>query len=131
MRRLLLDTNAYSAIMKGHGDRILSAIDDANHIVFSTIVIGELHAGFREGNRLTQNVETLKEFLSDPLIEIKGISQETAEIFGELKYILKKQDTPLPLNDIWIAAQCVEHGAILATYDQHFKQIMGLRLLNL
>lgn len=128
MRSLLLDTNAYTAILRNKGESVLDAIDEVEKLFFSVVVIGELYAGFRNGTRFRENVGALKEFLSDPIVTVADVNEETAEIFGELKSILKKQGTPIPLNDIWIAAQCVERGAVLVTFDKHFSNIPGLRI---
>jgi tRNA(fMet)-specific endonuclease VapC len=130
MKNILLDTNAYSAILRNQGDWALKAIDEAQNLFFSVVVIGELFAGFREGERFHQNVSVMKEFQKDPMVEIIAVNEETAEIFGEIKHLLKKQGTPIPLNDIWIAAQCIEHGAVLVTHDSHFSQVPGLRIWN-
>ena len=70
----------------------------------------------------------LKEFLSDSIVAIADVNKETAEIFGEMKSLLKRKGTPIPINDIWIATQCVELGAVLATFNQHFSNIPGLRI---
>jgi tRNA(fMet)-specific endonuclease VapC len=55
-------------------------------------------------------------------------TSETAEIFGSLKNALRKAGTPLPINDVWIAAHGIETGSIIVTYDQHFRKILGIRL---
>ena len=128
MRSILLDTNAYSAILRNKGEFVLDAIDEVEKLFFSVVVIGELYAGFRDDSRYRENVGTLKEFLSDSIVTVADVNEETAEIFGELKSVLKKQGTPIPLNDIWIAAQCVELGAVLVTLDKHFSNIPGLRI---
>ena len=128
MKSILLDTNAYSAILRNQGETVLDAIDGVENLFFSVVVLGELYAGFRNGSRFRENTESLKEFLSDPIVSIADVNEETAEIFGELKSVLKNQGTPIPLNDIWIAAQCVERGAVLVTLDKHFSNIPGLRI---
>jgi tRNA(fMet)-specific endonuclease VapC len=128
MRSILLDTNAYSAIMRNRGSSVLDAIDNVENLFFSVIVIGELHAGFRDSLRFSENVRILKDFIADSIVSVTGINEETAEIFGEIKSGLKKQGTPIPLNDIWISAQCVELGAVLVTVDKHFSHIPGLRI---
>ena len=128
MKSIILDTNAYSAILRNKGESVLDAIDEVEKLFFSVVVIGELYAGFRDGSLFHKNVKTLKEFLSDPIVSVADVSEETAEIFGEIKSVLKKQGTPIPLNDIWIAAQCVELGAVLVTFDKHFSNIPGLRI---
>ena len=56
------------------------------------------------------------------------VSRETGECFGRVKYALKTKGTPIPINDVWLAAQCMETGATLVTYDSHFDQVDGLRL---
>ena len=58
----------------------------------------------------------------------KDVSQETAEIYSDIKMALKKKGTPIPLNDVWIAAHTVETGAKLITYDSHFLKVPGLRV---
>ena len=128
MKSILLDTNAYSAILRSQGGSVLDAIDCVENLFFSVVVIGELYTGFRDGSRYRENVGTLKEFLSDSIVSVADVHEETAEIFGEIKSALKKQGTPIPLNDIWIAAQCVELGAVLFTFDKHFSNIPGLRI---
>lgn len=127
MKSIILDTNAYSAILRNKGESVLDAIDGVENLFFSVVVIGELYAGFREGSLFRKNVVILKDFLSDSIVSVAHVNEETAEIFGEIKSVLKKQGTPIPLNDIWIAAQCVELGAVLVTFDKHFSNIPGLR----
>jgi tRNA(fMet)-specific endonuclease VapC len=70
----------------------------------------------------------LERFLQKPTVAILDATQETAEIFGRLKHTLKGAGTSLPLNDVWIAAQVIENGAVLVTFDVHFQKIPGLRI---
>jgi tRNA(fMet)-specific endonuclease VapC len=56
------------------------------------------------------------------------LTLETAEIFGEIKDRLRRAGAPIPVNDLWLAAQAVETGSVLVTYDKHFSQVPGLRL---
>ena len=127
MTKVLLDTNAYSAFMAGD-QRVLEYIVEAEAVHISTIVIGELYAGFHGGDKLIQNKEELKAFLSKDGIKIIDVTMETAEIFGEIKSGLSKKGKMIPLNDIWIAAHSIETGSKLITYDEHFKNINGLRI---
>jgi len=127
MKRILLDTNAYSSLLRGATD-VLDAIDLAEDVLVSAVVLGELFAGFRGGRRYRRNVADLREFLDDPAVAVAEVSEETAEVFGEVKQQLKVAGTPLPLNDVWIASQCIEHGAVLVTFDTHFSRVPGLRL---
>jgi tRNA(fMet)-specific endonuclease VapC len=94
----------------------------------STVMIGELFAGFHDGNRYSSNVGELKLFLNKDGIKTLDVTLETSEIFGEIKTGLSKKGKMIPLNDIWIAAHAIETGAKLITYDSHFKSINGLRI---
>ena len=127
MTKILLDTNAYSGFMAGD-KRVFEYIVEAEVIYISTIVIGELFAGFHGGEKLTQNKEELKSFLNKDGVKIIDVTMETAEIFGEIKSVLSKKGKMIPLNDIWIAAHAIETGSKLITYDDHFKNINGLRI---
>ena len=60
-------------------------------------------------------------------VKILNATAETAEVFGMVKQNLKKAVTPLPINDVWIAAHALETGSTLVTYDNHFKKIAGIR----
>ena len=70
----------------------------------------------------------LKRFLSKPSVKTLNATSETAEVFGFIKNKLKKSGTPIPINDIWVAAHGMEAGSVIVTYDLHFKKIDGLRL---
>ena len=94
----------------------------------SIFVLGELFAGFKGGTREENNMLALSRFLDKQSVHVLDATRETAAIFGTLKSGLQKAGTPLPVNDIWIAAHTVETGAVLVTYDSHFSRIIGLRL---
>jgi tRNA(fMet)-specific endonuclease VapC len=53
--KLLLDTNAYSALAKGDAP-LADSVRRARAIVFSAIVAGELLHGFRAGSRYERNL---------------------------------------------------------------------------
>lgn len=127
MTRVLLDTNAYAAFCSGDR-RMLDVLAGADAAYLSVIVLGELHAGFRGGGRREENERILKEFMAKPSVSTLFPSIETAEIFGEIKDRLKRAGTPIPVNDIWLAAQAVETGSVLVSYDAHFRRVPGLRL---
>lgn len=125
--KILLDTNAYSGFMGGN-QIVLDYLVESEIVYVSTIMLGELFAGFRRGKKYTSNVEELKRFLSKDGIKTIDVTVETSEIFGEIKTELSKKGKMIPLNDIWIAAHAVETGSKLITYDLHFKSISGLRI---
>jgi tRNA(fMet)-specific endonuclease VapC len=125
--KILLDTNAYSGFMNGN-QVVLDYIIESEITYISTIMLGELFAGFHGGKKYLSNVEDLKIFLQKDGIKIIDVTIETSEIFGEIKAELSKKGKMIPLNDIWIASHAMETGAKLLTYDLHFKNISGLRV---
>lgn len=127
MRAVLIDTNAFTALLRGDPD-VLKAIDHADCVYASVIVIGELEAGFRGGSRYSANIEILERFLTKQPVEILPVTRDTSDAFGRIKNTLRQKGTPIPINDVWIGAQCIETGAHLLTYDRHFSQIDGLRI---
>ncbi len=127
MTRVLLDTNTYAAFCSGDR-RVLDILAGADAVYLSVIVLGELYAGFRGGGRRQENERILNEFLAKPTVSSLLLTIETAEIFGEIKDRLKRAGTPIPINDVWLAAQAVETGSVLVSYDAHFRRVTGLRL---
>ncbi len=127
MRKVLLDTNAYTNYLLGD-EIILRALSQTDIVYMSVFVIAELYFGFKGGSKERKNKELLKQFLNKPSVEIINATVDTSDIFADIKYKLKKTGTPIPLNDVWIGAHAIETGAILITYDQHFDKIAGLRL---
>ena len=99
-------------------------------LLISPVVVGELLAGFRRGNLEDENRMKLKDFLSRGRVETVFISMETSEFYSFILNELKKQGTPIPVNDIWIAASALEYGAGIATMDSHFEKIKGLLIIK-
>ena len=121
----LLDTNAYVALKKGHSVMV-DRIRKSDRVIISVVVLGELLFGFRHGSRYDKNVQELNQFLDHPMVTIKPVSEITADRFGRIACDLRRQGTPIPSNDIWIAAHAMETGAELLTLDGHFEKIPGL-----
>lgn len=127
MNTLALDTNAYSLLLKGD-NAIQKQVENASRVYMSVIVLGELYAGFKNGTKEKKNIETLEQFLLQPTVVILDVSSVTAQIYADIIFALGKVGKPVPLNDVWIAAQTQETGSVLVTYDTHFLHIPGLRL---
>ena len=126
MNRILLDTNAYTAFLTGD-ERVLNALTEAETAFLSAIVIGELYAGFCGGNRLKENKALLARFLQKSNVRVLDVTAETGEVFGQIKNELQKAGAPIPLNDVWLAAQAMETGSVIVSFDAHFDQVSGLR----
>lgn len=127
MKKVLLDTNGYSRLLKGD-EKVLTEISAAEQVYMSIFVIGELLSGFKVGSKELENKSILSRFIQKSTVILLNTSFETAEIFAKIKQELKQAGTPLPINDIWIAAQTIETGSVLITYDKHFQKIRGLLL---
>jgi tRNA(fMet)-specific endonuclease VapC len=117
-----LDTSAYSQMRRGN-QAILDVVRRSETIALSAIVLGELHGGFRAGNRCAENITQLAQFLSKPSVRVLNITEETALRYAEIDVYLRKRGRSIPRNDVWIAAVALEHGLQLVTLDVHFREI--------
>ncbi len=127
--RILLDTNAYSALMRGVVE-VADRVRRAERVLLSPIVIGELLYGFRNGSRSAENTRQLDAFLENPFVELTTVTRVTADRFAGIALGLKRKGQPLPVNDVWIAAQALETGADLLSSDRHFGEVEGLSWLR-
>jgi tRNA(fMet)-specific endonuclease VapC len=127
--RILLDTNAYSALMRGVAE-VADRVRRAERVLLSPIVIGELLYGFRNGSHNAENTRQLDEFLENPFVELMTVTRATADRFAGIALGLKRKGRPLPVNDVWIAAQALETGADLLSSDGHFGEVEGLSWLR-
>jgi tRNA(fMet)-specific endonuclease VapC len=126
VRTIAIDTNAYAAFKKGNADA-LAVLRHAAEIHLSATVLGELLAGFAAGSREAANRSELTQFLSSPRVRVQPCGAATADFYALVYAALRRQGLPIPTNDVWIAASCMEHGAALLTLDAHFAHVGGLR----
>ena len=129
MRPIALETNTYVGFKRGDATCV-ELIQQARRLLISSTVLGELLAGFACGDREARNREELRRFLAVAGVEVVPIGLETADSYGLLYRSLRQQGTPIPSNDLWIAASCLEHGAVLFSLDAHFERVPGLRLVR-
>jgi tRNA(fMet)-specific endonuclease VapC len=122
---ILLDTNAYSALLRGHNE-VADRVRRAERVVFSTVVAGELLLGFRLGTHLKKNMAELDAFLENPYVSLVPVTLITADRFARIAAALRVKGRPIPTNDIWIAAHAMEAGAELLSFDAHFGAVDGL-----
>ncbi|MGE0487663.1 MAG: PIN domain-containing protein [Vulcanimicrobiota bacterium] len=122
---LAFDTSAYSQLRRGH-NTVLRWLAAAERVDVCTVVIGELEAGFRLGARYSENMATLQDFLAEPFVFSQPITQPVSGLYGKLFAELRKNGTPIPTNDIWIAAAAAQAGAHLVTFDTDFRRVGGL-----
>ena len=128
MRQILIDTNIYSSALRGD-NAVVEVLRKQREIGFTVISIGELLSGFKGGNRDSENRSELEDFLDSPRVTIYTIDEDTAEFYSDILNNLRKAGTPIPTNDIWIAAIAFQHGFKLYSTDDHFRQVIGLSLV--
>ncbi len=125
MRPILIDTNAYTEFKRGDSS-ILEVIQHAETLAISPIVLGELLSGFDYRNKSKKNRSELQQFLHSSRVKIVELTSDTANFYSQIYCSLKSKGKPIPTNDLWIAAQALENGCVLCSYDHHFKAIEGL-----
>ena len=123
--RVLLDTDAYSALKRAH-PAVVDIIRRSDEVLLSTVVAGELLYGFRCGHRYERNRDELDEFAASPFVTVVPVTMATADRFSRIAAALKARGKPIPTNDIWIAAQAMETGAELLSFDRHYDSVDGL-----
>ncbi len=123
--RALLDSNAYSLLMRGHG-QVAELVRMAEEVLLSAVVVGELLYGFRRGSQFERNVAELRSFLGSPYVSVVTVGQVTADRYARIAAALRAKGRPIPTNDVWIAAQAMETGADLVSADTHFEHVDGI-----
>lgn len=123
--RIAIDTNRYSDYMRGErsAGRVLAAADE---IHMPLPVLAELRYGFLFGSRRSDNELRLLSFLSRPRVSVLLPDEQTSHEYARVMVQLRKQGTPLPLNDVWIAALVIQHNLVLFHRDGHFDQLPQL-----
>jgi tRNA(fMet)-specific endonuclease VapC len=122
MTRALLDTSAYSALMRGHPD-VKEALGETDEVFMSVIVLGELRAGFRRGSKTRRNETILRDFLAEPRVQVADVDEETSVRYAIIHDDLRRRGTPVSVNDVWIAATASQHGLRILTTDGDFRRI--------
>ncbi len=120
-----IDTCAYSRLML-RDSGLQTLMEECDDLIMPVMVLGELHAGFEAGSRERENENRLKAFLELPGVRIQDVTWDIARRYALLVNDLRRKGTPIPTNDIWIAATALESGARLITFDAHFKGVSGL-----
>ena len=127
--RLALDTNRYVDLCRG--DRAVEAkVAQADAVLLPFVVLGELRAGFATSSRARQNERTLQRFLAVPGVDLLFATEATTVHHANLFRQLREQGTPIPGNDLWIAALVLEHRLVLYSRDPHFDRLPQLDRLG-
>lgn len=123
--RIALDTNRYTDLCRGDAE-VVQLLEEAEEVFLPFVVLGELRAGFAVGSKGRENERLLQRFLAKPGVAVLYSDEPTTRSYASLYRQLREQGTPIPTNDLWIAALVVEHALTLCSRDPHFKKLPQL-----
>ncbi len=121
--KLLLDTNVYTDYAEGLPQTVDFMATHGEYIYIPSVVLGELHYGFMKGRRERFNERKLGQFINRLKVEIVDVDANVARKYATIYFSLRKKGVKIPINDVWIAACCMEVGGTLLTRDRHFEVV--------
>ena len=123
---VLVDTNVVVAYFRG--DKVIHPhFAGVTPLYLPWVVLGELHFGAQRAQRRQEQLAYIQDLLTYAVVLFPD--QDTTEMYGQVKAELARLGTPIPDNDLWIAAVARQHNLPLATRDAHFTQVPGLKTL--
>ena len=127
--RVALDANRYGDLCRGDL-AVAGVLEEADRVYMPFVVLAELRAGFAVGAHGAENEEVLRKFLHKPGVEALYAGDETTHVYAGLYRQLRRQGTPIPINDLWIASLVVEHNLVLHSRDRHFRHLPQLDVVD-
>ena len=121
--KLVLDTNVYSDYAEGVPETVDLIATQGEQIYLPSIVLGELQFGFMKGKRQAYNEKKLRQFTDILNVEVISVNADVARKYAAIYLSLQKKGTKVPINDVWIAASCMDVGGTLLTRDRHFEVV--------
>ncbi len=121
--KLVLDTNIYCDYAEGLVDAVDSIATYGQAIFIPSIVLGELFFGFMKGSRQQFNEKKLRQIVNRLKIEVIDVNSDVARKYALIYLALQKKGIKIPINDVWIAACCMQIGGTLLTRDKHFELV--------
>ncbi len=121
--KLVLDTNVYSDYAEGVPETVDLMATQGEQIYLPSVVLGELHFGFMKGKRRAFNEKKLQQFTAILNVEVINVNADVARKYAVIYLSLQRKGTKIPINDVWIAASCMEVGGTLLTRDKHFEVV--------
>jgi tRNA(fMet)-specific endonuclease VapC len=123
--RLAVDTNRYRDLVDGVQE-VVDTLERADTIAMPFVVLAELRAGFAVGSRGRANERALMRLLGQPGVDVLYADHGTTQLYASLYRQLREQGTPIPTNDLWIAALVAQHNLALYSRDRHFEHLPQL-----
>jgi predicted nucleic acid-binding protein len=129
--KLVLDTNIYCDYAEGLPHAVEFLATHGDDIYIPSIVLGELTYGFMKGSRQQFNEKKLQEIIKKLKIEIINVDRNVSRKYAIIYLSLVKKGAKIPINDVWIAASCMEVGGTLLTRDHHFQHVEQIETMVL
>jgi tRNA(fMet)-specific endonuclease VapC len=123
--RVALDTNRYVDLCRGVAETV-ALLEGAEAVALPFVVIGELRAGFAHGRRQAENERVLRSLLFKDGVRALFADDQTTHHYAAVFRQLRKQGTPIPANDMWLAALVLQHNLALHARDRHFDHLPQL-----
>jgi tRNA(fMet)-specific endonuclease VapC len=120
-----LDTNRYVDLCKGVAGTV-ALLEEAEAVMLPFVVLGELRAGFAHGRRPAESENILRRFVLKDGVHVPFADDQTTHHYASLFRQLRKQGTPIPTNDMWLAALVLQHNLVLHARDKHFDHLPQL-----
>jgi len=122
-----LDTNALSDFAAG-SEALGEVLMPFRSLALPVTVLGEYRYGLLGSKKKARLEHWLDDLLND--VRVLEVSARTSSVYAQVRQQLRTAGTPIPENDVWIAAIAIEHGLPLATRDKHFTVVKGLELVG-
>ncbi len=129
--KLVLDTNIYCDYAEGLSEVVDTIATQGQYLFMPSIVFGELNYGFMKGRKQAFNEKRLRQVINRLKIEIIDVNADVARKYALIYLSLETKGAKIPINDVWIAASCMEVGGTLLTRDQHFEFVEQIEKLIL
>ena len=121
--KLVFDTSSYCDFAEGLPDAVNAISTYGQSIFIPSVVLGELLFGFMKGTKQGFNERKLRQIVNRLKIEIIDINADVARKYAMIYLSLQRKGTKIPMNDVWVAASCMEVGGTLITRDKHFEYV--------
>lgn len=129
MTRIVVDTNVISALFGGN-ETVAQRLAEYSDIILPFAVVAELLSGYKYGTLYEKNKKIIDNFLDEAAVSIAYPDSKTVEIYSDFYAFLRKQGTPIPINDIWIAATAYQLSEKLYTFDTDFNNLPQLLIVR-
>jgi len=120
--RIAIDTNRYTDLARGDA-KVREVLERADEVLLPFPVLAELRAGFALGRHGAENERGLRRFLVHVGVSVLWADEQSIHHYATLFRQLRTQGTPIPTNDLWVAALVLQHDLVLYARDKHFDSV--------